>query len=271
MTSRLLFVATGLLTLFLCPRAVVAQNLQHPDSALQQVNGPVNPASPLPSSPALNNENPDLAGLQTVNKYPVPKTLTLVTFQSLFWTDNAFLTNVNPKASSFGYNGRFLAVYVPYSTYDWTPSISFEQQFVRYDHTSILDFDAQTVRFASKYDLTENKEWSWTAAYSLQRLYTERGQLGEYYKQGLLENEIDYVHPIFNQKNLFFLASYNIGWRLTDPDYYSRVDNSLLFSVVYLPVKQVSLQAYARPAIYAYTDNREFDPNTAPITMSPSV
>lgn len=263
MTSRLLSVACGLLTLCLCPQTGVAQNLQHPDSALQQVNGPVAPAGTSAATPtSLSGGGSDLAGLSAVDKYPAPKTLTLVTYQTLFWTDNAFLTNENNKTGAFGFNSRLLAVYVPYSTYAWTPSISFEQQFVRYDHTSILDFDAQTVRLASKYDLTEKKDWSWTAAYSLQRLYTDRASLGEYYKQSLLENEIDYIHAICDRKDLFFLGSYNIGWRATDPDIYNRVDNSLLASVVYMPLQEVSLQAYARPAIYSYYNNNEINSAT---------
>ena len=172
----------------------------------------------------------------------------------MFWTDNAFVSPTN-KVGSFGYNGELKATYVPYSTYDWTPSLSFEQQFIRYDHTSILDFDSQTVSISSKYDLNPNKSWSWIATYSLQRLYTDRANLGEFYKESFLQNEIDYIHPIFDQSNLYFVGTYNIGWRLTDPGYYSRVDNSLLFSMVYQPVQEVSIQPYLRSAIYSYTDN----------------
>jgi len=234
---------------------------QNPQSTLQQVNGPVTPATNLPASAALNNENPDLAGLQVVNKYPAPNTFTASTSQSCFWTDNAFLTPTS-TVGSFGYNGRLQATYVPYATRNWTPSLSFEQQFVRYDNTSILDFDAETVRLASRYDFVPDKSWSWTVADSVQRLYTDRASLGEFYKENLFENEIDYIHTIFNQTNLFFLGSYNLGWHLTDPDQYCQVDNSLIFSTVYLPVPQVSLQAYFRPAIYAYTDNQELNLTT---------
>lgn len=270
MTSRLLLASCGLLSLLLATPSAQAQTpppQNNPQGALQQINGPVSPSAQAATTGAVGAGNSDLAGLQPVNKYPVPKTFTIATAQTVFWTDNAFLTNEGPQASSFGYSGRFLATYVPYSTYDWTPSISFEQQIVRYDRESILDFNAQTLRVASKYDLNPDKSWSWTAADSIQRLYTDRANLGQYYSQNLLENEIDYTHPIFGQTNLFFVGAYNIGWRLTDPNYYSRVDNSLLFSIVYLPVREVSLQAYARPAIYAYTDNNEF--NTATTELYP--
>ena len=235
--------------------------IQNPQNQLQQINGPVSSASSSSNPSALPATTSDLAGLDLVNQYPVPNTLTLSTDQSVFFTDNAFLTH-NNDVSSFGYNGRLRATYIPYSLRDWTPSISFEQQFIRYDHTSILDFDAQTVQVASKYDIFKDKSLSWTASYSLQRLYTDRASLGEFYKESFFDNGLAYVKPIFGQQNLFFFGAYDIGWRLTDPQLYSRVDNSLLFSVVYLPVPQVRIQPYLRPAIYAYTDNEEISPTT---------
>ena len=260
MISKFSSLCAGFMTLALTSTLALAQNT-NPQGTLQQVNGPISPAQNLSPVAAVANQNSDLAGLSVVNKYPVPSTLTFSNVNNLFWTDNAFLTN-NAKVGSFGYNGQLMATYVPYSTRDWTPSLSFQQQFIRYDHTSVLDFDAQTVSLASRYDLVSDKTWSWLASYSLQRLYTDRAYLGEYYKESNLTNEIDYTHSIFGQSNLYFLGAYDITWRLTDPNQYCRVDNSFTFSVVYLPLPQVSLQAYARPAIYAYTDNEELNPTT---------
>ena len=56
-----------------------------------------------------------------------------------------------------------------------------------------------------------------------------------------------------------------VGWRLTDPGYYSRIDNSLLFSLVYAPMTQLRVQAYVRPAAYVYTDDEEFNFDTGEI------
>ena len=101
----------------------------------------------------------------------------------------------------------------------------------------------------------------WNASYLLQRLYTDRENLGEFYKESFFDNGIAYVTPISAKNQVYFVAAYDIGWRLTDPQMYSRIDNSVLISVVYLPCPQVRLQGFLRPAIYAYTDNEEL--NTA--------
>jgi hypothetical protein len=235
--------------------------VQNPQNQLQQVNGPVSTSTSSSNSSELPATTSDLGALDVVNQYPVPNTLTFSTDQSVFFTDNAFLTK-NNDISSFGYNGRLRATYVPYSLRDWTPSISFEQQFVRYDHTSVLDFNAQTLQLSSKYNIYKDGSLSWTSGYSLQRLYTDRQHLGEFYKESFFDNGLAYVKPIFGQPNLFFYGAYDIGWRLTDPQLYSRVDNSLLLSVVYLPVQNIRLQPYLRPAVYAYTDDQEIDPTT---------
>lgn len=259
------FVVLGSISLGLALLAPLAcaQNapVQNPQNTLQQVNPPAEgPVNPLVTT-SLRGENDDLSGLQVVKSYPIPKTLTFSTDQSVFWTDNAFLTK-NFTESSFGYNGRLRLSYVPYSTRDWTPTISFEQQFIRYDRTSVLDFDGQTAQLASHYDIVKDKSWSWDASYSLQRLYTERLHAGEFYKESFFDNSINYIKMISKDHNIFFLGSYEIGWRLTDPQRYSRIDNSLLASLIYLPVPQVRIQAYLRPAIYAYTDDQEINFDT---------
>ncbi len=230
----------------------------NPQNQLQQINGPVSQNNTAPASAALQGENPDLAGLEVVNKYPEPKTFTASTTHSLFWTDNAFLLN-NSNETAFGYSGQAAVTYVPYSTRDWTPSVTFNYQMISYDRVSSLDFNAMTLRFASKYDLTRDKSWSWTASDSLQQLNSTRMGLGNFYNENFFDNQLTYIRTISSQYNLYFLGAAEVGWRLTDPGYYSRIDNSLLFSLIYAPLPELKVQGYFRPAAYVYTNDQEYD------------
>jgi hypothetical protein len=233
----------------------------NPANTLQQING----AAPSPTlatgGPELREDDHDLAGLSVVKTYPVPKTITAFTTQSVFWTDNAFLQK-NSDVSAFGYSGRFGVSYVPYSTRDWTPSLTYSYQIIRYDHASVLDFEAMTLAFASKYNLTTDGSLSITTSYSLQQLNSPRLGLGNFYNESFFDNQLNYITTISADDHLYFLGSAEVGWRLTDPGFYSRIDNSLLFSVIYAPTPEVRLQGYLRPAAYVYTDDEEFDPNT---------
>jgi hypothetical protein len=233
----------------------------NPANTLQQINGPISNKGTASVAPALGGEDHDLAGLEVVKTYPEPKTFTAFTSQSVFWTDNAFLQKES-HVSAFGYSGRFGVSYVPYSTRDWTPSINFSYQIIRYDRTSVLDFEAMTLAFGSAYNLTKDKSWTLTNTYSLQQLNSPRLGLGNFYNESFLDNQLSYIKPISEKNNLYFLGVAEIGWRLTDPGYYSRIDNSLLFSLIYAPVQEVKVQAYVRPAAYVYTDDEEFNFNT---------
>ncbi|MEJ0000076.1 MAG: hypothetical protein WDO13_13445 [Verrucomicrobiota bacterium] len=132
---------------------------------------------------------------------------------------------------------------------------------------SILDFDAETAAVSSQYAIFRDRSLVWNMNYSLQRLYTERLNLGEFYDESFLESGLSYVKALSDQTPVYFVASYDVGWRLTKPQRYSRVDNSLLASLVYLPTPEVRLQAFLRSAIYDYTDNEEFDPNTGQLFL----
>ena len=244
------------------PAAQAAQT--NPANTLQQING-TTPAGQLATGqPELREDNHDLAGLDVVKSYPVPKTFTAFTSQSVFYTNNAYLQR-DSNVSALGYSGRFGVSIVPYSTRDWTPSITYSYQIIRYDHASSLDFEAMTLAFASKYNLTSDGNLSVTTSYSLQQLNSPRLGLGNFYNESFFDNQLTYIAPISQAHNVYFLGVAEIGWRLTDPGYYSRVDNSLLFSVIWAPIDQVRLQGYVRPAAYAYTDDEEFDPNTGTI------
>jgi hypothetical protein len=96
-------------------------------------------------------------------------------------------------------------------------------------------------------------------------LNSPRIGLGNFYNESFFDNQLTYITPISQANNVYFLGVAEIGWRLTDPGYYSRVDNSLLFSVIWAPIDQVRVQGYVRPAAYCYTDDEEFDPNTGTI------
>ena len=164
------------------PPAAVNPN---PANTLQQINGSAQPTGANPGSPVQAEDNHDLDGLNVVKTYPVPKTFTAFTSQSVFWTDNAFLQR-NAHVSAFGYSGRFGVSYVPYSTRDWTPSLTYSYQIIRYDRTSVLDFEAMTLAFASKYNLTKDGSLSITNSYSLQQLNSPRDRPRQFLQRKLL-------------------------------------------------------------------------------------
>jgi hypothetical protein len=266
MKKYVLWASCGLMTLTLTVRAQTPNPSTPPNPAntLQQINGTAQAGELSTGSPELREDDHDLAGLNVVKTYAVPKTITGFTSQSVYWTDNAFLQK-NSHVSAFGYSGRFGVSYIPYSTRDWTPSLTYTYQIIRYDRASVLDFEAMTLVFGSKYNLTSDGKLSITNSYSLQELNSPRDGLGNFYNESFLDNQLSYVTPISLENNLYFLGAAEVGWRLTDPGYYSRIDNSLLFSVIYAPLQQVRLQAYARPAAYVYTNDEEFDPDTGAI------
>ena len=71
---------------------------RNPQGELQQINGPQAVASNAQSSAVLAQPSADLAGLEVVNKYPVPETLTFSTDQSVF-DRQRFLTQNNTRSS----------------------------------------------------------------------------------------------------------------------------------------------------------------------------
>ena len=80
---------------------------------------------------------------------------TFSTNQSLNFTNNAFLTR-DDQESAFFWNGRIDASFVPYTTREFLPRLTFEQNWFCYDHFSELDFNSQSLILDLKYNLTRD-------------------------------------------------------------------------------------------------------------------
>ena len=123
--------------------------------------------------------DPELGEIDLVSRVPRPKMFTFSTLQSFNFTTNAFLTQ-SGEQDAFFWNGRFDASFVPYATRDFTPRLTFEQNFFRYTRFSRLDFDSQTLQLDLKYDLNRNDTWFVNGSYGVSRLYSPRGSAGEF-------------------------------------------------------------------------------------------
>ena len=125
-----------------------------------------------------NLSDPNLGDIDLVSRTPRPKMFTFSTNQSLYYTTNAFLAQ-SGEQDAFFYNGRIDASFVPYAVRDFTPRLTFEQNFFRYSRFSRLDFDSQTLQLDLKYDLNHNDTWFVNGSYGVSRLYSPRGSTGE--------------------------------------------------------------------------------------------
>ena len=59
---------------------------------------------------------------------------------------------------------------MPYATRNFTPRLSFDQNWFRYGDIGVLDFDSQTLALDLKYDLNRNDTWYVNGSYSVSRL-----------------------------------------------------------------------------------------------------
>src|SRR5690242_19401589 len=74
--------------------------------------------------------SPDLGEIELVSRVPRPKMFTFSTLQSFNYTTNAFLSQSDERDAFFS-NGRFDASFVPYAQRNFTPRLTFEQNFFR--------------------------------------------------------------------------------------------------------------------------------------------
>ncbi|MGI8480932.1 MAG: hypothetical protein ACR2MF_02500 [Chthoniobacterales bacterium] len=204
--------------------------------------------------------DPELGEISLVRRQQKPKMFTFSTNQLFSFTSNAFLVRDNTQ-SALLWNGRFGASYVPYSTRNFTPRITFEQNFFRYDRFSRLDFDSQSLQLDLKYDLTRDDSWFVNGSYGYTRLYSPRDAIGEFYKFGILNGSITNARTLGNWPITLGLTA-GAYWRQGDPSVYDRVATYASAVAIYSIAENVQLTGFLRPELQFYTN----DPNDSPRT-----
>jgi hypothetical protein len=196
---------------------------------------------------------PDLGDIDLVVRQPRPKMFSFSTNQSFNYTSNAFLVSDGEQDTVF-WNGRFDASFVPYSTRNFTPRLTFEQDFFRYDKYSQLDFDSQSLQLSLKYDLTRDHSWFVDGSYAGARLYSPKSRIGEFYKYGLLTGSITHIFP-FRQQPLFLAGTLGSYWRQGESSAFDRIAPYLNLALLYSPVEKIQMSAFLRPEVQFYTND----------------
>lgn len=210
--------------------------------------------SPVGQQPAVGPvSDSELGDLSLVVRQPRPKMFTFSTNQSLNFTNNAFLVR-DHQDQAFFWNGRIDASFVPYATRDFTPRLTLEQNFFRYDHFSELDFDSQTAQIDLKYDLTPDDRWFIDGSYSFSRLYSQHPSIGQFYKFGLLNFSLTHVLSL-QQLPISFAISAGGYWRQGEPSSFDRISPYLSAVGIYSLARNVQLSAFARPELQFYTND----------------
>ena len=195
--------------------------------------------------------DPELGEINLVSRAPRPKMFTFSTLQTLNYSSNAFLTR-NDTESDFFWNGAVGASFVPYATRDFTPRLTFDQNWFRYDDFSELDFDAQTLQLDLKYDLNHDDTWFVNGSYAVARLYSPDDSTGEFYRYGFLSGSITHLIQLKT-------APINLGvsagayWRHGDPSLNDRVSGYLNVAAIYNIRETIQLSGFTRPELQHYT------------------
>jgi hypothetical protein len=176
---------------------------------------------------------------------------TFSTGQTLNYTSNAFLVR-DGEQSDFFWNGRVGASFVPYATRDFTPRLTFDQNWFRYDDFGSLDFDSQNLVLDLKYDLNRNDTWFVNGSYALSRLSAPHGSTGEFYRSGFLSGSITHLVQLQSVPvSLGMIAG--AYWRHGDPSSSDRVAGFLHVAAIYNVGEKVQLSGFIRPEIQHYT------------------
>jgi hypothetical protein len=197
--------------------------------------------------------DPSLGDIDLVSRQPRPKMFTFSTLQSFNYTTNAFLAQSGVQ-DTFFWNGRFDASFVPYATRDFTPRLTFEQNFFRYTEFSRLDFDSQTLQLEIKYDLNRNDTWWLNGSYGVSRLYSPHGTAGEFYRYGLANFSLNHTMPI-PETPIYLLATAGLYDRHGDPSAFDRVAPYVTVAALYRPIDKVQISAYIRTEYQFYTND----------------
>lgn len=204
---------------------------------------------------AFRITDPELGEIDLVARSPRPKMFTFSTTQSFNYTTNAFLTQ-SGEQDAFFWNGRLDTSFVPYAVRDFTPRLTFEQNFFRYTRFSRLDFDSQTLQLDLKYDLNRNDTWFINGSYGVSRLYSPRGSAGEFYRYGLANLNINHYQPL-GHLPLYALCTFGAYSRNGESSAFDRVAPYLSTAILYRPIEQWQISGFIRPEVQFYTN----DPN----------
>lgn len=195
--------------------------------------------------------DPELGDINIVSRAPRPKTFTFFTSQTLNYTTNAFLVENGEQNDQF-WNGRVGASFVPYATRNFTPTLTFDQNWFRYHDFGVLDFDSQTLQLDLKYDLTRDDTWYVNGSYAVARLYAPRGSTGEFYRYGFLNGSITHLIQLRSVPIGFSLTG-GAYWRHGDPSFSDRVSGFLNVAAIYNICERVQLAGFVHPEIQHYT------------------
>jgi hypothetical protein len=208
---------------------------------------------PPEQQPAPAVSDTELGEISLVLRQPRPKMFTFSTNQSYNFTDNAFLVR-GDKDQAWFWNGRVDASFVPYATRDFTPRLTFEQNWFRYDHLSTLNFDSQSFLLDLKYDLTPDDRWFIDGSYSWSRLYSQYDSTGEFYKFGLLNFSGTHVMGLPGLP--IYLAFTGGGyWRQGDPSKFDRISPYVSAVGIYTFTRELQLTAFIRPEYQFYLND----------------
>lgn len=195
--------------------------------------------------------DPELGDINLVSRKPRPKMLTFSTSQTLNYSSNAFLVRDNTE-SAFFWNGRVGAAFVPYATRNFTPTLTFDQNWFRYNRFSELDFDSQSLQLDLKYDLNRDDTWYVDGSYAIARLSSPHSSIGEFYRYGFLNGSITHLAQLGT-------APINLGmsagayWRHGDPSLSDRVSGYLNVAAIYNIRETIQLSGFTRPELQHYT------------------
>jgi hypothetical protein len=195
--------------------------------------------------------DPELGDINVVSRQPRPKMFTFSTGQTFNYSSNAFLVRDDTE-SAFFWNGRVGASFVPYATRNFTPTLTFDQNWFRYDRFSELNFDSQSLQLDLKYDLNRDDTWYVIGSYAIARLYSPDASTGEFYRYGFLNGSITHLMRLGT-------APINLGitggtyWRHGDPSLSDRVSGYLNVSAIYSIRENIQLSGFTRPELQHYT------------------
>jgi hypothetical protein len=240
--------------------AVLAQQ-PAAETVQQRITTPTSTSTP-PTVPT-GVSNADLGQIGVVQSFPKPPVFAVSTSQQVFYTDNVFYENHhNAPVGSLGYMGTYTGALIPYSTRDWTPRISLQDNMVRYNNAASGDFDNQNATVSSQYVFGENREWTWNASFTASRYTEPHVDDHEFYREVVYDNQVSNVQQLIKNVSLYFVSSYGLAYHQASPAIYNRLDNALSFSCVYYPVDEVSISGYVRPGARIYVTNGVFPDGT---------
>jgi hypothetical protein len=251
MNRRSHLICAGLALGFVLAASCVLRAQAPAAETLQQRAGLRPPAG---ETPVTGVSDSDLGEIDQVQRFPKPETFTFSTTQEFFYTDNVFYADGN-KVSSTAYLGSYTGSFVPYSTRDWTPRISFQYNMVRYATAASGDFDNENITLSNQYVFSDDRAWSWTPLVNLSRFTAPHANDHEFYKEVVYDSQITHVTQLCKETPLFFVAAYDLAYHQAHPDPFDRLDNILSFSLAYYPIPEVSIGPFVRPAARAYFTN----------------